>query len=68
MVQVEAATKGLQDGLQRVSGRMDGQDNRQTQSEQVTSHLHQTIQAEAATAMGRDEQLGQELLNTKAQH
>jgi len=68
MVQVEAATKGLQDGLKGVTGRMDRQDNRQTQHEQVTSHLHQTIQAEGAAAMGIDEQLGQDLLNTKAQH
>jgi len=68
MVQVEAATKGLQEALKRVGGRMDGQDSRQTRHEQVTSHLHQTIQAEGAAAMGRDEQLGQELLDTKAQH
>jgi len=66
MVQVEAATMGLQDALKRVGGRMDGQDSRQTRHEKVTSHLHQTIQAEGAAAMGRDEQLGQELLNTKA--
>jgi len=68
MVQVEAATKGLQDALKRVGGRMDGQDSRKTRHEQVTSHLHQTIQAEGAAAMGKDEQLGQELLDTKAQH
>jgi len=68
LVQVEAATKGLQDALKKVSGRMDGQDNRQIQHEQVTSQLHQTIQAEGAAAMGRDEQLGQELLDAKAQH
>jgi len=68
MVQVEAATKGLQEALKRVSGRMDGQDNRQTQHEQVTSHLHATIQAEGAAAMGKDEQLGQVLLDTNAQH
>ena len=68
MVQVEAATKGLQDVLKRVGGRMDGQDSRLTRHEQVTSHLHQTIQAEGAAAMGRDEQSGQELLDTKAQH
>jgi len=68
MVQVEAATEGLQEALKRVSRRMDGQDNRQTQHEQVTSHLNQTIQAEGAVAMGRDEQLGQELLDTKAEH
>jgi len=68
MVQVEAATKGLQDALKRVGGRMDGQDRRQTRHEQVTSHLHQTIQAEGAAAMGRDQQLGQELQDTKAQH
>jgi len=68
MVQVEAATKGLQDALMRVGGRMDGKDSRQTRHEQVTSHLHQTIQAEGAAAMGRDEQLGQELLDTIAQH
>jgi len=68
MVQVEAATKGLQDALKSVGGRMDGQDSRQTRHEQVTSHLHQTIQGERAVAMGRDEQLGQELLNTIAQH
>jgi len=42
MVQVEAATKGLQGALQKVGGRMDGQDNRQTRHEQVTSQLHQT--------------------------
>jgi len=47
---------------------MDRQDNCQTQHEQVISHLHQTIQAEGAVAMGRDEQLGQQLLETKAQH
>jgi len=58
MVQVEAATKGLQDRLKRVGGRMDGQDKRQTRHEQVTSQLHQTIEAEGAAAMGRDEQLG----------
>jgi len=68
MVQVEAATQGLQEAFKRVSGRMDGQDTRQTQHEQVTSHPHQTIQTEGAAAMGRDEQLGQELLDTKAQH
>jgi len=68
MVQVEAATKGLQDVLKRVGGRREGQDSRQTRHEQVTSHLHQTIQADGAAAMGRDEQLGQELLDTKAQH
>jgi len=68
MVQVGAATKGLQEGLQRVSDRMERQDNRQTQHEQVTSHLHQTIQAEGAAVLGRDEQLGQELLDTRAQH
>jgi len=67
MVQVEAATKGMQDALNRVGGRMEGQDSRQTRHEQVTSHLHQTIQAEGAAAMGKDEQLGQELLDTKAQ-
>jgi len=68
MVQVEAATQGLQEAFKRVSGRIDGQDTRQTQHEQVTSHLHQTIQTEGAAAMGKDEQLGQELLDTKAQH
>jgi len=68
MVQVEAATKGLQDALKRVGGRMEGQDSRQTRHEQVTSHLHQTIQLEGAVAMGRDERLGQKLLDTKAQH
>jgi len=47
---------------------MDGQDNRQTQHEQVTSYLHQTLQAAGAAAVGRDEQLGQELLDTKVQH
>jgi len=36
MVQVEAATKGLQDALKRVGGRTDGQDSRQTRHEQVT--------------------------------
>jgi len=70
MVQVEAATKGLPDALKtrRVGGRMDGQDSHQTRHEQVTSHLHQTIQAEGAAAMARDEQLGQELRDTKAPH
>jgi len=68
MIQVEAATKWLQEALNRVGERMDGQDSRQTRHEQVTSHLHQTIQAEGAAAMGRDDQLGQELLDTKAQH
>jgi len=68
MVQVEAGTKGLQDALKRVGGRIDGQDNRQTRHEQVTAHLHQTIQAEGAAAMGRDEQLGRELLDEKGQH
>ena len=67
-VPVEATTKGLHKALRRVSWRMDGQDNRQTQHEQVMSHLHQTREAEAAAAMGRDEHLGQELLDTKAQH
>jgi len=43
MVQVEAATKGLQDPLKRVAGRMHRQDSRQTRHEQVTSHLHQSI-------------------------
>jgi len=68
MLQVEAATQGLQEAFKRVSGRMDGQDTRQTQHEQVSSHLHQTIQTEGAAAMSMDEQLGQELLDTKAQH
>jgi len=43
IVQVEVATKGLPEALKRVGGRMDGQDNRRTQHEQVTSDLHQTI-------------------------
>jgi len=68
MVLVETATKGLQEALKRVSGRMDGQDNCQTQHEQITSHLHETIEAEGEAVMGRDEQLGQELLDTRAQH
>jgi len=68
MVQVEAATKGLQDLLKRVGGRKDGQDNRQTRHEQVISQLHHTIQAEGAAAMGRDAELARELLDTKAQH
>jgi len=68
MVQVETAAKGLQEALQRVSGRMDGQDNCQTQHEQITSHLHETIQAAGGAAIGREEQLGEELLDRKAQH
>ena len=44
---------------------MDGQENRQTKHEQVTSHLLQTIEAEGPEAMGIDEQLGKELLDTK---
>jgi len=68
MVQVKAATIGLQDAVKRVSGRIDGQDNRQIRHEQVTSQLHQTLQAEGGVAMGRDEQLGQQLLDRKAQH
>ena len=68
MVQVETATKGLQDALKRVGGRMDGQDNRQTRHEQVTSQRQQSIQAEGAAAVGSDEQLGRELLDTKPQH
>jgi len=68
MVEGDAATKGLQDALKRVGRRMDGKASRQTQHELVTSHLHQTIQAQGAAAMGRDDQLGHELLDTKAQH
>jgi len=68
MVQVEVATQGLQEAFKTVSGRMVGQDTRQTQHEQITTHLHQTIQTEGAAAMGRDDQLGRELLDTKAQH
>jgi len=68
MAQVEAATQGLQEAFKRVSGRMDGQDTRQTQHEQGTSHLHPTIETQGAAAMVRDEQLGQELVDTKAQH
>jgi len=37
MLHGEAGTIGLQDTLKRVSGRMDGHDNRQTRHEQVTS-------------------------------
>jgi len=40
MVQVEAATHGLQEAFKRVSGTMDGEDTRQTQHKQLTSHLH----------------------------
>jgi len=65
MVQVEAATKGLQEWVKSVSSMMDRQHHRQTQHEQITSDLHQTIQAEGVAAMGRDEQLKQELLDTK---
>jgi len=43
MVHVEGATKGLQDALKRVGGRMDGQHSRQTRYEQVTSHLYHII-------------------------
>ena len=67
-VQVEEPMQGLQEALKRVSGRMDGQESHQTQHEEATSHLHQTIQTEGAAAMSRDEQLGQELLDRKAQH
>jgi len=56
MVQVEIVTKGLQDALIRVGGRMDGQDNRQTRHEQVTSQRQQSIEAEAVAAVGSDEQ------------
>ena len=68
MVQLEAAIKCLQDALKRVFRRMNGQDRRQTGHKQVTSHLHQTIEAEGAAALGREGELGQELLDTKAQH
>ena len=68
MVQQEAATKGLQDAFKRVRGKMDGEDNHQTRHEQVTSHVHQTIPAEDSAAIGRNEQLGQELQDRKAQH
>jgi len=68
MVQVEVATQGLQQACKRVSGRMDGQDTRQTQHQQVTSHLHQTLRMEGPAAIGKEEQLGQELLDTKALH
>ena len=68
MVQVEVATNGLQEAGKRVSGRMDRQDNRQTQHEWVTSQLHQTMQSEGAVAIGREKQLAQELLDTRAQH
>ena len=64
---MEAGTKGLHEALKKVSGRMDGQENCQTQHEQVISYLYQTIQAEGAEAIGRDEQLGQDVLDTKAQ-
>ena len=56
MVQVEAATKGLQEALKRVGVRMDGQDSRQTRHEQVTSQRQQSIEAEAVAAVGSDEQ------------
>jgi len=68
MVQVEAVTKRVRNALKRVGGMMDGQDGRQTRHKQVSSHLHQTIQVEGAAAMGREEQLGHELLDTKAEH
>jgi len=68
MVHVEAPTNGLQDTLKKVSGRMDGQDNRQTQHKQITSLLHQAIQAGGVAAMGRDEELRHEPLDTKAEH
>jgi len=68
MVQGKAATPGLPEAFTRVSGRMDGQDTRQTQQEQVTSHLHQTRQTEGAGGMGGDEQLGRDLLDSKAKH
>jgi len=68
MVHVGAAIQGLQHVVKRVGGRMDGQDDRQPQHGQVTSQLHQTIQAKGAAAMGRDEPLGRELQDTKAPH
>jgi len=67
MVHVEAVTKGLQDALKKVGARMDRQDSRQTRHEQVTSYRHQTIQVDGAAAIGRDEQLGQGLLDKEAQ-
>jgi len=66
MVQMEMATKGLGEAPKRISGRMDGQESRLTQHEQVTSYLHQTLQAQGAAGMGRDERLGKELLDSKA--
>ena len=57
IVQLEGATVGPQEGLKKLGGRIDGQDNRQTRHQQVTSQMHQTQQADGAVAMGRDEQL-----------
>jgi len=68
MRQEETVTEVLQEALKKVSGRMNGQDSRQAQHEQVILYLHQTRQSEGSAGMSRDQQLGQEPLDMRAQH
>ena len=59
------ASKMLQMAFEPVNERLDDQD---TRHQGTSSQLHQSIQAEGSAAMARDEEIGRELLDQRAQN
>ena len=62
---METASEMLQMAFEQVTERLDDQDPRH---QATSSQLHQSIQAEGSAAMARDEEIGRELLDQRAQN
>ena len=65
IIQMEKASEMLQMAYEQVTERLDDQDARH---QARSSQLHQSIQAEGSAAMARDEEIGRELLDQRAQN
>ena len=65
IIQMETALEMLQKAFEQVTERLDDQDARH---QATSSQLHQSIQAEGSAAMARDEEIGRELLDQRAQN
>ena len=62
---METASEMLQRAFEQLTERLDDQDPRH---QATSSQLHQSIQAEGSAAMARDEEIGRELLDQRAQN
>ena len=62
---METASEMLQMAFEQVTERLDDQDARH---QATSSQFHQSIQAEGSAAMARDEEIGRELLDQRAQN